>query len=48
MFVGTNINCDVIIALRPKAMTVWKSFLVCFDNEIETTIYSKWLVALGC
>jgi len=41
MFVGTNNNYDVINALQPKAMVTWKSFLVCFDNKINTTIYSE-------
>jgi len=41
MFLVRNIDCDVINALWQKAMIIWKSFLVCFDNEIKTTIYSK-------
>jgi len=28
-------------------MITWKSSLVCFDTEINTTVYSKQLVALG-
>jgi len=40
IFVGTNSNCDVINALCLKAIT-WK-FLICFDNQINTTIYSKY------
>jgi len=28
-------------------MTAWKSFFMCFDSEINTTIYSKELFALG-
>ena len=42
MFVGRNSNCDVINALCPKAIITWKYFLMCFDNEINTTIYSKY------
>jgi len=41
IFVGTNSDYDVINALCPKAIT-WKIFLMCFDNEINTTIYSKY------
>jgi len=40
MFTGANVSCDVINALWPKAQAR-KSFLVCFDNEVNTTIYSK-------
>ena len=42
VFVGTNSDCDVINALCPKAVITWKNFLMCFDNEINTTIYSKY------
>jgi len=42
IFVGTNSDCDVINALSSKAVLTWKIFLVCFDNEINTTIYSKY------
>ena len=41
MFIGTNIDCDVINALWPKAIIILK-----FDNKINTTIYStvnSWL-----
>jgi len=41
IFVGTNSDYDVINALYPKAMITWKFFLMCFDNEINTTIYSN-------
>jgi len=36
MFLRTKINCDVINVLEPKAMIIWKSFLVCFNNEVNT------------
>ena len=42
MFVGRNIDCDVINVLCLKAMTTWKYFLMCFDNQIDTTICSKY------
>jgi len=42
MFVGRNSNCDVINALCSKAMITWKYFLMCFHNQINTTIYSKY------
>jgi len=42
IFVGTNSDCDVINALCPKAVITWKIFLMCFDNEINTTIYCKY------
>jgi len=42
IFVGTNSDCDVIYALCPKAMITWNFFLMYFDNEINTTIYSKY------
>jgi len=32
MFVGTNIDCDVINVLWPKPMLIWK-----FDNQINPT-----------
>jgi len=35
MLVGTNIDCEVINALWPKAVIIWK-----FYNEINATIYS--------
>jgi len=40
--VGTNSDCDVLIALCQKAMISSIFFLMCFDNEINTTIYSKY------
>jgi len=33
MLVGTNIDCDVINAMWPKAVIIWKS-----DNEVNATI----------
>ena len=42
MFVGRNSNYDVINVLCPKAMINWKYFLMCFDNQINTTIFSKY------
>jgi len=36
-FVGTDSDCDVINALCPKPVIAWKFFLMCFDNEINTT-----------
>jgi len=42
MFVATNIDCDVLNALWSKAMMIWKSFLVRFNNEVNNAIYSKY------
>ena len=42
MFVVRNNNCDEINALCSKEMITWKYFLMCFDNEINTIIYSKY------
>jgi len=41
MFIWEQTAIDVINALQPKAMITWKSFLVCFDQEINTSFYSK-------
>jgi len=41
MLLGTNIDCDEINALWPKAVKIWK-----FDNEINATFCStanSWL-----
>jgi len=42
MLVERNSKCDVINALCSKAMITWKYFLMCFHNQINTTIYSKY------
>jgi len=42
IFVGTNNDHDVINALCSKAMITWKFFSYVFDNEINTTMYSKY------
>ena len=41
MFIGTNSDCDLINVLWPKANDNLVTFPWAFDNEINTTIYSK-------
>jgi len=40
-FVGTNSDCDVINALCLKPVITCRFFLMCFDNEINTTYKDK-------
>jgi len=46
MFVRINSDRLVITAPWLKAMITWKSFLLCFDNEINTTICSNQFLSL--